>query len=350
MLGLIHTFLNLSAPPFTFFSLLLLLPPLYLYRFFTSLLSTIFSENVSGKVVLITGASSGIGEHLAYEYARRGARLALVGRRENALREVVDRAVNCGCPDVIMIVADVSKAEDCKRLVYETISHFGRLDHLVNNAGITACSMLEEATDVTNFRSVMDTNFWGSVYTTHFAAPHLRNNKGRIVAISSVNSWLPAPRMSIYNASKAAMSSMFETLRVELGPEVHITIVTPGYIESEMNKGKYLSTEGRMTVDQEMRDVQVSTMPVERVQDCAYAIVNGVCRGQRCLTEPRWWNVVYMWKVFCPELFEWGFKFSHMVRPGAPAKEAPSKKILDYTGVKNVLYPDSLHSPEIKTD
>ena len=91
-------------------------------------------------------------------------------------------------------------------------------------------------------------------------------------------------------------------------------------------------------------------MPVERVQDCAYAIVNGVCRGQRYLIEPRWWNVVYMWKVFCTELFEWGFKFSHMVRLGAPSKEATGKKILDYTGVKNVLYPDSLHSPEIKTD
>ncbi|KAM5571617.1 11-beta-hydroxysteroid dehydrogenase A-like [Rosa sericea] len=350
MLGLIHTFLNLSAPPFTFFSLLLLLPPLYLFKFFTSLLSTIFSESVAGKVVLITGASSGIGEHLAYEYARRGARLALVGRRENALREVVDRAAQCGSPEVIMIGADVSKVEDCKRLVDETINHFGRLDHLVNNAGITTCSMLEDVTDITNFRSVMDTNFWGSVYTTHFAAPHLRNNKGRIVVLSSVNAWLPVPRMSIYNASKAAMLSMFETLRVEFGPEVHITIVTPGYIESEMNKGKYLSPEGKMTVDQEMRDVQVSAIPVERVQECANAIVNSVCRGQRCLTEPAWYKVIYMWKVFCPELLEWGYKFFYMARPGAPANEAPSKNILDYTGVKNVLYPESLHNPEIKTD
>ncbi|XP_050377695.1 11-beta-hydroxysteroid dehydrogenase A-like [Argentina anserina] len=349
MLSLIHTFLNLSAPPFTFFSLLLLLPPLYFLKLFTSLLSTIFSENVSGKVVLITGASSGIGEHLAYEYARRGARLALVGRRENALREVVDRAAQCGSPDVIMIGADVSKAEDCKRLVDETINHFGRLDHLVNNAGITACCMLEDCTDITNFRSVMDTNFWGSVYVTHFAAPHLRDCKGRIVAISSVNAWLPVPRMGIYNASKAAVLSMFETLRVELGPEVYITIVTPGYIESEMNKGKYLSTEGRMTVDQEMRDVQV-IIPVERVEDCANAIVNGVCRGQRCLTEPAWYKAIYMWKVFCPELLEWGYRFLYMARPGAPAKEAPGKKILDYTGVKNVLYPESLHNPEIKTD
>ena len=72
-------------------------------------------------------------QHLAYEYARRGARLALVGRRENALREVVDRAVNCGCPDVIMIVADVSKAEDCKRLVDETISHFGRCKYICSS-------------------------------------------------------------------------------------------------------------------------------------------------------------------------------------------------------------------------
>ncbi|KAK9926600.1 hypothetical protein M0R45_023820 [Rubus argutus] len=89
-----------------------------------------------------------------------------------------------------------------------------------------------------------------------------------------------------------------------------------------MNKGKYLTREGRMTVDQEMRDVQVSARPVERVQDCANAIVNGVCCGLRYLIEPAWYKVVYTWK----------------------------QENLDYTGAKNVLHPESLHTPEIKTD
>ncbi|CAN6718243.1 unnamed protein product [Malus baccata var. baccata] len=350
MLGLIHTFLNLVAPPFTFFSLCVFLPAFYLFKSFSYVLSSIFSENLQGKVVVITGASSGIGEHLAYEYAKRGARLALVGRRENALREVVDRASDFGSPDVLMIRADVSKVEDCKRIVDDTMNHYGRLDHLVNNAGITLLSILEDATDITNFRTIMDTNFWGSVYTTHFALPHLKSSKGKIVVLSSSASWLPIPRQSIYNASKAALLSMYETLRIEFGPDIQITIVTPGFTESELTQGKFLMSEGKMTVDQDLRDAQVSATPVAKVEGCAKSIVNSACRGDRYLTEPAWFRVTYLWKVFCPELLEWGYRLIYMNRAGSSARDAPSKKILDYTGGKNVLYPESLHTPEVKTD
>lgn len=95
---------------------------------------------------------------------------------------------------------------------------------------------------------------------------------------------------------------------------------------------------------------QVSATPVGSVEGCAKAIVNSVCRGDRYLTEPEWFGVTYIWKVFCPELLEWGYRLMYVTRPGSSAKEAPSKKILDYTGAKNVLYPETLHSPEVKTD
>lgn len=106
---------------------------------------------------------------------------------------------------------------------------------------------------------------------TQFALPHLKNSKGKIVVISSADSWMPAvaPRRNVYNASKAAMVSLFETLRVEVGSEVGITIVTPGYIESEITKGKFLIPNegggGKMGVDQDIRDVEVSAMPVGSV-------------------------------------------------------------------------------------
>ncbi|KAK9926601.1 hypothetical protein M0R45_023821 [Rubus argutus] len=129
MLGLIHTFLNLAAPPLTFFSLLFL----SYHRFISS------------------------------------------GRPSSPVPPPV--SASTWLMNVILICADVSQAEDCKRLVDQTINHFGRLDHLVNNAEITTWSMLEDVTDITNFRAVMDTNFWGSVYTTHFAAPHLRKQQ-----------------------------------------------------------------------------------------------------------------------------------------------------------------------------
>nr|XP_023916554.1 11-beta-hydroxysteroid dehydrogenase 1B-like isoform X2 [Quercus suber] len=348
-MDLINKFLNIVAPLFTFFSICLLLPPTYFYKLFLSTLSSVFSESLSRKVVLITGASSGIGEHLAYEYAKRGALLALIARRENALQEVANQAREYGSPDVLIISADVSKVEDGKRIVNETMSHFGRLDHLVKNAGIASACLFEDATDITDFKTVMDINFWGSVYTTHLALPHLRESRGKMIVLAS-SSWLPTPRMSFYNASSAAIVSFFETLRVEVGPEIKITIVTPEFIESEMTPGKFLLKEGKMEVDQDLRDAQNSTIPARTVRGCAKAIVNSACKGERYMTEPAWFRVTYFWKVFFPKVIEWSYQLMYINRLGTSHKEAPSKKILDLLGAKNIIYPSIIDNPEIKTD
>ncbi|PIN14547.1 putative dehydrogenase [Handroanthus impetiginosus] len=350
MMELIHMFLNIAAPPFTFFSLMLFLPPFQIFKFFLSVLGTLFCEDIAGKVVVITGASSGIGESLAYEYAKRGACLVLAARREKSLHAVAERARDFGSPDVMVVKADVSKVQDCRRIVDQTMNHFGRLDHLVNNAGIMSVAMLEEVDDVTDFRAIMDINFWGSVYMTRFAAPYLRNSRGRVVAVSSSASWLPAPRMSFYNASKAAIAQFFETLRVEFGPDIGVTIVTPGFIESELTQGKFLNNAGRLVVDQDMRDVQVNIIPVQRVESCAKAIVRSALRGERYVTEPAWFKVTYFWKLFAPEVLEWIYRILYITRPGDPSSEAFGRKIMDYTGVKGVLYPESVQVPEPKRD
>ncbi|KAL2465491.1 11-beta-hydroxysteroid dehydrogenase 1A [Abeliophyllum distichum] len=328
-MDLIHTFLNLVAPPFTFFTLLLFWPPFQFFKFFLSILASIFTEDVAGKVVIITGASSGIGEHIAYEYAKRGARLVLAATRERSLQEVAERARELGAPDVVVL---------------------GRLDHLVNNAGLMAVSMLEEAEDVTDFRAIMDINFWGYAYMTKFAAPYLRNSQGRIVVLSSSASWLPAPRMSFYNASKAAVAQFFETLRIEFGPDIGITLVTPGFIESELTQGKFISKAGRLEVDQDMRDVQVNINPIQRVESCAKAIVNRVCRGERYVTEPAWFRVTFFWKTFCPEVLEWMYRLLYITSLGDSPKEALGKKLVDITGAKAVLYPETVQTPETKKD
>jgi len=183
---------------------------------------------VAGKVILITGASSGIGEYVAYEYAKRGARLALVARREDRLQAVADRARKLGSPEVVVVRADVSKVEE--------------LDHLVNNAGVVQIRLFEVFTQFSDIASVMDINFWGSVYSTHYAVPHLRKSKGKIVVIASTAAWLGAPGLSFYNASKAALISFFETLRTEFGQDIGITIVSPGKIESEITQGEFFFT------------------------------------------------------------------------------------------------------------
>ncbi|KAL3512567.1 hypothetical protein ACH5RR_025284 [Cinchona calisaya] len=312
--GLVHNFLNYLVPRISISALISFLPPYLAFKFVDYIRISIFSENLTGKVVLITGASSGIGEHVAYEYARRGSCLVLAARRVNSLREVAEIASFLGSPYVILVGADISKVEDCKRLIEITVEHFGQLDHLVNCAGITPLGLFEELNDVDNFAPSMVIN------------QHINSGK------------------------QAAVVSFFETLRVELRSEVGITILMPGLIESEMTKGKFLMPDGETKVDQEMRDVEGSIIPIRSVEKCAKAIVNGASRGDRYLTEPSWMRAIFFYKVFSPEVLELLNRWLLLPSSGRPATQAPSKILLNLSGLKNILYTPSVLSPEIKTD
>ncbi|GMN56590.1 hypothetical protein TIFTF001_025708 [Ficus carica] len=359
----INSVLNIIIPPISIiFLFFFFLPP---YLFFKSLFCTIrpiFSEVVSGKVVLITGASSGIGERMAYVYARKEARLALVARRENRLQSVASIATLLGCKDVITIRADVSKVEDCERFVNETINYYGRLDYLVNNAGVAPACMFEESPDITKFSQAMDINFWGSVYSTYFAIPYLKRTGGRIVAISSAASWLPVPRLGLYSASKAAVTSFFETLRVEIGRDVGITIVTPGLTESEMTQGKFLTERGTLELDQELRDYELSSpkaylivgqvimslTPVMPAEETAKAIIEGACQGAYYLTIPAWMKPTYLWHAFLPEVLEWCNCLLLLLGPGSTDRETASRKIVEALAtVRHYLRPGTVDSPEL---
>ncbi|XP_059284073.1 11-beta-hydroxysteroid dehydrogenase-like 6 [Lycium ferocissimum] len=350
VLDLIHKILNTYLPHMATTALIHFMPLYLILKFLHFIYRSIFSENVAGKVVVITGASSGIGEHLAYEYAKKGARLVLAARRRQSLEQVADMAYWLGSPNVIPVHADVSKVEDCQRLIEAAINNFGRLDHLVTNAAVTPLYMFEDLIEVTNAAPAMDINFWGAVYTTHFAIPHLKDNKGKIIAITSSAGYLNAARISLYCASKAAMISFFETLRVELGTLIGITIVTPGLVESELTKGKFLTTEGKLEVDQVMRDVEMSVTPILPVEKCARSIVKSACRGDNYLTEPLWFKTLFYYRIFFPELVEWFQRWFLIPGPGKPPAEAPSKVILDVTGLQEYVYPAPVLSPHIKVD
>ncbi|KAL4330045.1 hypothetical protein AHAS_Ahas13G0360800 [Arachis hypogaea] len=338
--------LNILVPPTCIALLLFILPPYLLFKIIYYVLRSLLKENVAGKVILITGASSGIGEHIAYEYGRRGARLALVARRENRLKEVAQRAMALGSPHVITIPADVSILKDCQRFVDCTVNRFGRLDHLVNNAGVVPVCLFEHATDISNFAPAMDINLWGSAYATYFSIPYLRKSRGKIIAIASSAGWLPTPRMIFYNASKAAVISLYESLRTELGKDIGITIVTPGLVESEMTQGKFLSKDGQMVLDQEMRDVLVSLMPIRSVTEAAKSIVNSACRGDPYLTEPAWIRTTLYLQIFCPQLLEYLSRWTLI--SGTSERDTISKKLLHLSCLKKYLYPESVRNPTLQ--
>ncbi|XP_048624569.1 11-beta-hydroxysteroid dehydrogenase-like 4A isoform X1 [Brassica napus] len=326
-MALINKILNIFLPIVTFSLLVVFMPISILFSLFGFIRNSKESDKVSGKVVIITGSSSGIGEvseflpvfsksmiksfgqwlkkiniykfynfiivkHLAYEYARRGAYLTLVARREDRLRLVANRCRRLGSPDVAVVRGDVSVIEDCKRFIEETISRFGRLDHLVNNAGIAEAKFFEDYLQISDVLPIMNTNFWGPVYTTHFAIPHLKKTKGKIVAVASPAGWSGVPRMSIYAASKAAMINFYETLRIELGPEIGVTIVFPGLVENENTNPDLLAEK------QDWSQV----VAIESATECAKAVVNGICRGKTFLAEPSWVRVLFWLSILCPEL------------------------------------------------
>ncbi|WP_430814917.1 SDR family oxidoreductase [Carboxylicivirga sp. RSCT41] len=187
------------------------------------------------KVIIITGASSGIGLACAREFAQRGAKLALAARSVEKLLEVEQELKSNGT-EVISVQTDVSVEEHCKHLVSETLRAFGRIDILVNNAGISMRAAFQDV-DLSVLKKLMDVNFWGTVYCTKYALPSLLESKGSVVGVSSIAGFIGLPGRTGYSASKFAMHGFLETIRVEnLKKGLHVLIAAPGFTASNVRK------------------------------------------------------------------------------------------------------------------
>jgi short-subunit dehydrogenase len=181
-------------------------------------------------VVIITGASKGIGAELARQLAARGAMLALAARDRPALEAVASECVARGARAEV-VVTDVAVEDDCRRLVERTVAAFGRVDTLVNNAGATMWARFEDIGDMSILARIMQVNYLGAVYCTHYALPHLKAARGRLVGISSLAGRTGVPTRTGYAASKHAMTGFFDSLRIELaGSGVTVTMVYPGFV------------------------------------------------------------------------------------------------------------------------
>ncbi len=185
------------------------------------------------RVAIITGASSGIGLAIAKEFALNGISVVLAARKIESLKEVEQDIKKAG-GEAFSVQTDVSVESDCRDLIQATLTHFGQIDILINNAGLSMRGLFQE-TDLSVLKTLMDVNFWGTVYCTKYALPHIIKTKGSIVGISSIAGFIGLPGRSGYSASKFAMNGFLSTIRVEnLKKGVHVMVVAPGFTASNV--------------------------------------------------------------------------------------------------------------------
>lgn len=233
-------------------------------------------SGLKDKVVLITGASSGIGEGTAVHFAKLGARLSLAGRSVDNLSRVAGLCQGQGLSenDVLTVAGDINKKDDRQTLIQSTIDKFGKLDVLVNNAGMAHYTSVGETTPEV-YDEVMDTNARSHVFLTQLALPHLIKTKGNIVNTSSVCGPKPMPEVGVYCMSKAAMDMFTQCLALEMAPHgVRVNSINPGTIVSNIARRSH-SRFQEDSLYQQFLEKQKEGHPLGRVglpEDCAEAV------------------------------------------------------------------------------
>jgi short-subunit dehydrogenase len=237
---------------------------------------------LSGKVVILTGATEGIGRALALRLAGQRASLVLAARNAERLQELARQCRSSGA-EVLAVPTDVSEAAQCAALVDACLGRFGGIDVLLNNAGATMWSRLDELSDVGVLERLMRVNYLGAAWLTCYALPALKASRGRIVAISSLAGLAGVPTRTGYAASKHAMIGFFDSLRIELRPHgVSVTVVAPDFVVSEIHR-RACGPDGRALGESPMDESKIMT-----ADECAAIILRATDRRQRLvITSPR---------------------------------------------------------------
>jgi NAD(P)-dependent dehydrogenase (short-subunit alcohol dehydrogenase family) len=190
-------------------------------------------QDFKDKVVLITGASSGIGKALALRLAGLGASVSLVARNQQELNEVAADIEKMGAR-ALVLPTDVSEATPCQQAVEQTVAHFGKLDIVVCSAGVSMRTYLERS-DPAAMEQLVRVNFLGTLFITHAAIPHVRRTRGSLVALSSLTGLRGVPSYSLYGATKFAVQGLYDSLRHELARDkVHVGVVAPGFVDTPL--------------------------------------------------------------------------------------------------------------------
>ncbi len=233
--------------------------------------SVTFKDNV----VIITGASTGIGREVALQLADQGAWLALAARSAEQLESVAAECRQRG-GKAIAIPTDVADESQCKRLIDRAAVEYGRIDTLINNAGISMWAKFEDLKDLSILDQIMRVNYLGSAYLTAYALPYLKRTRGRIVGVSSLAGKNGVPTRSGYAASKHALAGFFDTLRIELADSgVSVTMIYPGFVKSEIRE-RAAGADG-----QPLRQSPVHENEVMTAETCARIIIDAAAKRKR---------------------------------------------------------------------
>jgi len=192
------------------------------------------------KVAIVTGASSGIGKSIAFSLAAKKYNIVLAARRTEQLSAIQQQLENEYKVKVLSVKTDVSIENDCRQLIEKTIQHFHRIDVLVNNAGVSMRALFGKL-EMDVFKTVMDINFYGTVYCTKYALPYLLETKGSVTGVISVAGFRGLPGRTAYSASKFAITGFLETLRTEyLREGLHVLIAAPGFTQTEIRTKAFI--------------------------------------------------------------------------------------------------------------
>jgi short-subunit dehydrogenase len=231
----------------------------------------------AGKVVVVTGASQGIGKALCLALAPQRPRLVLAARDAAALEAAAAECRARGA-ETLEVPTDVAEEAACRVLVERTVERFSGVDVLVNNAGMGMLARFEDVTDLSLYERLMRVNYLGSVYPTSYALPHLKRSRGQIVVVSSVVGLTGVPMRTAYAATKHAQIGFFDSLRVELlGTGVSVTVIAPYFVRSEIRK-RSPGPDGRTVAASPVREGEVMS-----AEECARLMVRAMERRQRIL-------------------------------------------------------------------
>ena len=255
-------------------------------------------KGFSGQVIIITGASSGIGRALALELSPQSPRLVLAAHDATRLDATAEACRQRGA-EVLVVPTDVTSQSQCAALVEAAVARFERIDALVNNAGRAMWARFDQLEDVSAIEDIMRVNYLGSVYCTYYALPHLKRSRGLIVALASISGLTGAPLLSGYSASKHAIIGFFESLRIELaGSGVGVTIVAPDFVQSEILE-RATGEQGQPLASSPLDQSTLMT-----AEDCARRIVRAMAGRRRLVLTSFRSAWARFGKLLAPELVD----------------------------------------------